>query len=72
MDPLVSKVLEGNLTQGVLATFIAEISAIINNRPNIGVSFNRSCNILNSGSSNITHTENIGRKCCKEPRRVRR
>lgn len=38
LDSMLSKIHEGNLTHDVLATFMAEVSAIINNRPLVSVS----------------------------------
>lgn len=38
LDSMLSKIHEGNLTHGVLATFMAEELAIINNRPLVSVS----------------------------------
>lgn len=38
LDSMLSKIHEGNLTYDVLATFMAEVSAIINNRPLVSVS----------------------------------
>lgn len=38
LDSMLSKIQEGNLTHDVLATFMAEVSAIINNRPLVSVS----------------------------------
>lgn len=38
LDSMLSKIHEGNLTHDVLATFMAEVLAIINNRPLVSVS----------------------------------
>lgn len=38
LDSMLSKVHEGNLTHDVFATYVAEESAIINNRPLVSVS----------------------------------
>lgn len=38
LDSMLSKIHEGNLTHDVLATFMAEVSAGINNRPLVSVS----------------------------------
>lgn len=71
LDSMLSKIHEGNLTHGVLATFMAEVLAIINNRPLVSVSTDASTPSILTPATLLTQ-KTPGRMCFKKPRRVYR
>lgn len=71
LDSMLSKIHEGNLTHGVLATFMAEVLAIINNRPLMSVSTDAATPSILTPATLLTQ-KTPGRMCFKKPRRVYR
>lgn len=56
LDSMLSKIHEGNLTHDVLATFMAEVSAIINNRPLVSVSTDATTPFILTPATLLTQT----------------